>query len=475
VTNRKRFSLLAGVLTCISLCTLIFSLHQSSANEFVVFSLASAAVLALLAIVGEEMVVWFADKMTVTASNLPILLAVMFVGRTSAMVVGLLVGLWGWWRDKAIATAAFNAANFVFPVFLSGTTFMALRSTLGFSLNSVSLELLGCGALAGLIFHVSNLALVSVAGRVKYDHSIRSFWREEFGPFLQSTAILTALGVAVAGLYAEAGISTVVLLFIPLLASQYMFKLLVREREHLARQKELSDQYLEMNIGLAAAMVVLLDSKDEYTASHSAGVAMYCRDMAQVLGLPESDAEALHLAGLLHDLGKVGTPDAILRKEGSLTEPEWEYIRQHPGKGAEVLSHFVAYKDVAAIVRFHHERLDGSGYPDGVEGDRIPELSKILAVADSYHAMTSNRPYRKAMSSFEALQELRRIAGTSLEAQYVEALARVLRDKSLAYRDGTSTDFMLEYERGRINLRLRGQSLADLSGTAVAQEDPAVG
>jgi putative nucleotidyltransferase with HDIG domain len=304
---------------------------------------------------------------------------------------------------------------------------------------------------------------------------MRSFWREELGPFLQSMAILTALGVAVAGLYAEAGIATVVLLFIPLLASQYMFKLLLREREHLAKQKELSDQYLEMNIGLAAAMVVLLDSKDEYTASHSAGVAMYCRDMAQVLGLPEADAEALHLAGLLHDLGKVGTPDAILRKEGALTEPEWEYIRQHPGKGAEVLSHFVAYKDVAAIVRFHHERLDGSGYPDGVEGDRIPELSKILAVADSYHAMTSNRPYRKAMSSFEALKELRSIAGISLEAQYVEALARVLRDKSLAYRDGTSTDFMLEYERGRINLRLRGQSLADLSGTAVAQEDPAVG
>ena len=286
------------MLACAAACALVYSFHESSASEFTVLLSGSAVVLAFLAIVGEQLAVWFADKMTVTASNLPILLAIMFIGRTSAMVIGLFVGLWGVWREKTVGTAVFNTANFVFPVFLGGTVFMALHSTLRFSLHSVSLELLGCGALTGLIYHVSNLALLSVGARLKYDHSISSFWREELGPFLQSLAILTALGVAVAGVYAEAGIPTVVLLFIPLLASQYMFKLLLREREHLAKQKELSDQYLEMNIGLAAAMVVLLDSKDEYTASHSAGVAMYCRDMAQVLGLPESDAEALHLAGL---------------------------------------------------------------------------------------------------------------------------------------------------------------------------------
>jgi putative nucleotidyltransferase with HDIG domain len=227
-----------------------------------------------------------------------------------------------------------------------------------------------------------------------------------------------------------------------------------------------------MNIGLAAAMVVLLDSKDEYTAQHSAAVAMYCRDMAEILGLPEEEIEALHLAGLLHDLGKVGTPDAVLRKTATLDEEDWDFIRQHPEKGAEVLSHLAAYREVADIVRYHHERLDGSGYPMGVTAERIPELSKILAVADSYHAMTSDRPYRSARSSFEALQELRSISGHKLEGGYVEVLARVLRDKDLAYRDGSSTDFMGEYERGRINLRLRGKALADVSGLG-AQEDPA--
>ena len=132
---------------------------------------------------------------------------------------------------------------------------------------------------------------------VKYGRPIREFWREEMPPFLRSLAVLGLLGLVVAAVYATAGILAVALLFVPLFASQYMFKLLVREKEHVAKQKELSDQYLEMNIGLAVAMVVLLDSKDEYTAQHSAAVAMYCRDMAQALKLPEEEVEALHLAG----------------------------------------------------------------------------------------------------------------------------------------------------------------------------------
>jgi putative nucleotidyltransferase with HDIG domain len=281
----------------------------------------------------------------------------------------------------------------------------------------------------------------------------------------------------VASLYAIAGIAAVVLLFVPLFASQYVFQLLVREKQHLSHQKKLTDQYLEMNIGLAAAMVVLLDSKDQYTARHSAAVAMYCRDMATALGLPESQIEALHLAGLLHDLGKVGTPDAILGKAGALEPAEWEFIREHPMKGAEVLSHLVAYRDVADIVQYHHERLDGTGYPLGVKNGEIPELSKILAVADSYHAMTSDRPYRHAMSSFEALKVLRASAGSTYERKYVETLAQILRDKDLAYRDGTSTDFMGEYERGRISLKLRGAAFENSAEQPLGrgQSDPAVG
>jgi putative nucleotidyltransferase with HDIG domain len=353
--------------------------------------------------------------------------------------------------------------------------FEAVSGALGVSVAGLSVGLLAAGALAAVMFEASNLALLSLGMHIKYSRQLGSFWREEMPPFLRSLGVLLLLGLAIAALYAEAGIVAVALLFVPLFASQYMFKLLVREKQHLAKQKELSDQYLEMNIGLAAAMVVLLDSKDEYTAQHSAAVAMYCRDIASALQLPEEEAEALHLAGLLHDLGKVGVPDAVLRKTTVLDDQDWSFVREHPEKGAEVLSHLVAYQDVADIVRYHHERLDGSGYPCGMSAESIPELSKILAVADSYHAMTSDRPYHSARSSFEALKELRRMSGRTLDGRYVEALARVLRDKDLAYRDGSSTDFMVEYERGRINLRLRGRALADVTGLSEAQEGPAAG
>ena len=435
-----------------------------------------ALVFAVLAIIADEMSVEVSDRVTLNAGNLPILLAIMFTGRLPAIGVAVIVGLWGAWRESSRSVVVYNTANFVIAVFISSLAFDALLEPLGVQLDQITVGLLLAAAAAAIVFEATNLALLSLGMRVKYQREFRAFWREEMPPFLQSTAVLLALGLAIAALYAAAGIIAVTLLFVPLFAAQYMFKLLVREKEHVARQTELSDQYLEMNIGLAAAMVVLLDSKDEYTAQHSAAVAMYCRDMATALQLPEEDAEALHFAGLLHDLGKVGVPDAVLRKTKTLDEEEWEFIRQHPEKGAEVLSHLAAYQEVADIVRFHHERLDGSGYPLGIRAEAIPELSKVLAVADSYHAMTSDRPYRGARSSFEALKELRLMAGTTLEASYVEILAKVLRDKDLAYRDGSSTDFMGEYERGRINLRLRGHALADVSGLSSAQqEDPATG
>ena len=438
-------------------------------------ALRDALVFAVLAVIADEMSVEVSDRVTLAAGNLPILLAIMFTGRVPALGVAVAVGLWGAWRESSRTVVIYNTANFVVAVFLSSLAFDALVGSFGVALDQISVGLLAAGAVAAVIFEAVNLTLLSIGMRVKYGRKLRAFWRQEMPPFLRSLGVLLLLGLAIAALYAAAGIVAVALLFVPLLASQYMFKLLVRERQHLAKQKELSDKYLEMNIGLAAAMVVLLDSKDEYTAQHSAAVAMYCRDIALALDLPDEETEALHLAGLLHDLGKVGVPDAVLRKATTLDEEEWSFIKQHPEKGAEVLSHLATYQDVADIVRHHHERLDGSGYPSGITAEIIPEPSKILAVADSYHAMTSDRPYRGARSSFEALKELRLMAGATLDARYVEVLARVLRDKNLAYRDGSSTDFTGEYERGRINLRLRGQALTDVSGLAEAQEGPAAG
>jgi putative nucleotidyltransferase with HDIG domain len=474
-TSERNYRVLTACLAALAAGAFTFSLLFPGPIPLSASVLRDALILAVLAVIADEMAVEVADRVTLTAGNLPILLAVMYTGRIPAMAVAVTLGLWGAWRERTRVVVVYNAANFVVAAFLASLAFDATMGLFGASLTTVSVGLLVAGAVAAVVFEATNLAMLSLGMYVKYGKRLRAFWREEMPPFLRSLAMLTLLGLVVAALYAKAGIIAVVLLFVPLLASQYMFKLLVREKEHLAKQKELNDQYLEMNIGLAAAMVVLLDSKDEYTAQHSAAVAMYCRDIATALDLPEHDADALHLAGLLHDLGKVGVPDAVLRKTTVLDADDWACIREHPEKGAEVLSHLVAYQEVADIVRYHHERLDGSGYPSGIHGESIPELSRILAVADSYHAMTSDRPYHAARSSFDALKELRLIAGHTLDERYVEVLARVLRDKDLAYRDGSSTDFRGEYELGRINLRLRGKALTDVSGLAEVQEDPAAG
>lgn len=436
-------------------------------------ALANALVLVILAVVAEELSVPFSRRLTLAASNLPVLLAIMLLGLWPALLVAAVVGLWGFWREDSADIVLFNAANALCSAFLAWVVFASVQNAIGFPSGEFSWGLLVAGGLANAVHEFASLGVVSLGARWRYGTALGAFWRVEAMPFVRSLAILTALGLTVAAVYARAGVGSVVLLFVPLFAAQYMFKLLVREKEHVVVQRDLSDKYLDMNVGLAAAMVVLLDSKDQYTAQHSAAVAMYCRDIATSLGLSEDQKNTVHFAGLLHDLGKVGVPDAVLRKPSKLSREEWVLLRQHPAKGAEVLSHLAAYQGIADIVLYHHERLDGSGYPRGVKAERIPELSKILAVADTYHAMTSDRPYRLALSSFEALRELRAIAGASLEERYVEALARVLCDKSLAYRDGSSTDFMEEFERGRINLRLRGQTLADLSGVSGLREDPA--
>lgn len=474
--RERRFVVLAtaaglvAALSCVYVGVVVRTDSSLSAHAL------DAIILAFIAIVAEEMAVEVRERVTVAAANLPILLAIMFLGRLPTMAVVVVVGLWGSWREDSRAVAVYNCANLLISAFIAAWVFSYIRAHAAIPLNALTPQLLLAGAAAAVVFEGINDLMTSLGAWVKYGITPSAYWRGDLPPqFLQSMAVVVGLGLAVAALYATAGMIAVVLLFIPLFASQYMFRLLVRERAHVERQKELSDKYLEMNLGLAVAMVVLLDSKDQYTADHSAAVAMYCRDMARAAGMAEAEAEEIHLAGLLHDLGKVGTPDAILRKDSSLDEDEWGYIRQHPEKGAEVLSHLAAYQNVADIVRYHHERLDGTGYPFGLTSESIPDLSKMLAVADTYHAMTSDRPYRRALSSFEALKELRSMAGVALDARWVEILAGILRDKDLAYRDGSATDLMDEYERGRLNLRLRGEALADLSGLSRSRQDPAAG
>ncbi|HEX8120223.1 MAG TPA: diguanylate cyclase [Solirubrobacteraceae bacterium] len=177
-----------------------------------------------------------------------------------------------------------------------------------------------------------------------------------------------------------------------------------------------------------AAVLILaetLDLRDTGTAQHSQTVGRLCEQIATELGLEPDRVERVRLAGLLHDLGKIGVPDPILRKPGALTDAEWAEMRKHPELGARILSG-ASLDDISSWVLAHHERPDGRGYPSGLAGDEIPLEARILAVADSFEAMTSDRVYRSGMPVADAIDELRRCAGSQFDERVVEAFAGVL-------------------------------------------------
>ena len=173
---------------------------------------------------------------------------------------------------------------------------------------------------------------------------------------------------------------------------------------------------LEMaNISFAAALVATLDARDRYTAGHSAAVAVYSRDIAARMGLTEEEQQQIHLAGLVHDIGKIGLLPGLLEKEGPLTLEERRTMQTHSEIGERILAKVEDYGDIAEIVRHHHERVDGHGYPDGLSSDEIPLLARIIAVADAYNAMTSDRPYREAMPTRVARMRLAQAVGSQFD------------------------------------------------------------
>lgn len=177
---------------------------------------------------------------------------------------------------------------------------------------------------------------------------------------------------------------------------------------------------------IIAALVAAIEMTDGYTYGHSLRDAAYAAALADEMGLPPQQVENIRRGALLHDIGKVFVSERILRKSDELTDEEFESVRKHSALGAGVLSKVQALKDVARIVRHHHERFDGSGYPDGLADDRIPLGARVVAVVDAFGAMTTDRPYRKTMSVEEAVAELERHAGDQFDPRVVEAFLRLL-------------------------------------------------
>lgn len=185
-------------------------------------------------------------------------------------------------------------------------------------------------------------------------------------------------------------------------------------------------QRAESQASAAATLIAAVDARDSYTGAHSQAVVGHAVAVAHELGLTGPDVRDVELAALLHDVGKIAIPDAILHKKGSLTDKEWEVMRSHPILSESLISNVPHLAQLAPVIRAEHERWDGGGYPDGLAGEQIPLASRITLVCDAYHAMTSDRPYRQALSADQAKDEIAKGAGTQFCPAAAQALLSVL-------------------------------------------------
>jgi putative nucleotidyltransferase with HDIG domain len=234
------------------------------------------------------------------------------------------------------------------------------------------------------------------------------------------------------------------LFLVPAIAAQSLYRL-YQDQRRLAQDLGVVNQRLERaNLSFATALVATLDARDRYTAGHSAAVAIYARDIAGRLGLSEDEQQLAHLCGLVHDIGKIGLAPGLLEKPGALTLEERRQMQEHSAIGERILAKVEDYAEIATIVRHHHERMDGMGYPDGITGTDIPLISRILAVADAYNAMTSDRPYRDAMPSRVARMRLAQGIEGQFDTDVVAAFEAILAGAGEDYRTATRLDFTLE-------------------------------
>ena len=304
-------------------------------------------------------------------------------------------------RRRGAAKTAFDAGQMAVVGGVTGLTFEILRASSGPSLTSNALAYV----LAAVVYVIVNSALAS--GVVALHH--RPFGRlwllalREGGVFYVAMA---PLGALLANAYAQ---SPWTLLYFPLL-----FWVIYKGFE----------LYAHLRTDTSNALVVLadtIDRRDPYTYQHSMRVAGYVSQMARELRLPADVTELVVSAAHIHDLGKISIDNRILFKEGPLTDEERRQVNTHPAAGAELAGQFSLYGEGADIIRHHHERWDGTGYPDGLVGYTIPLGARIIAVADVYDAMTSDRPYRRALSHEVAVSELIRGSGTQFDVRVVEA------------------------------------------------------
>lgn len=307
---------------------------------------------------------------------------------------------------------AFNVAQIAVSAGLAG----AIWGTTGHSQGIANVESVPWALLALTVYFCSNTLAVSTIVSLASSLPIRVTWWRTYRNVLTPWLAMLSVGMLVAVLWTMAPWS-IALAAVPLAGLYYA----------LRNSVSLQTQTVESLFNLAD----ILDARDPYTHGHSLRVGEYAQQLAIRLGASIDEAQTIFLAGRLHDIGKCAINNEVLRKPGPLTSEEHGHMCQHAEVGGNMLAHFALFKEVASYVRGHHERWDGKGYPDRLVGEEIPWGSRVIAVADSFDAMTTDRPYRRGMSEAAAIGLLSEGAGTQWDARVVEGFLDMLREGRL--------------------------------------------
>ena len=374
---------------------------------------------------------------------LPTLFAAVLFGPLAAAVVGAasmlgdpeLIAKRDPDRAPRLKWATYTSTRFIGGAamgFAAQATLAAVPSEFG-KLVAASLA----GAVVGEVLDVLFSALTaSVRGRPISD-AIRTI----VPVVLTSAPVYAPIVALLAFMYVRVSPWTLALFLVPAMAAQRLYGLYQEQRQLAVDLSEANETLERANLQFAAALIATLDARDRYTAGHSAAVAIYSRDIAQRMGLADEIRDQAYLCGLVHDIGKIGLPPGLLEKPGALTLEERRQMQEHSAIGERILAHVNEYSEIATIVRHHHERIDGQGYPDGLVDVDIPLVSRIIAVADAYNAMTSDRPYRDAMPSRVARLRLAQAVDSQFDTAAVAAFEAILASADEEYRLAKRPDF----------------------------------
>ena len=321
-----------------------------------------------------------------------------------------------------------------------GLLFEGLAQVTDLDTDNVTFAIAVFGAF--VLCNVLNFALIAGAMSVHLGLPVSREVRTVYVPVLPSELASALLTASVAVVYRETGLGALVLLALVFVVFQFLLRELLRSQR---RAEELA----ALQLGVLASMVDTLAMRDRMTARHSAAVARYARALAEAHGCPRDQQDLVHTAGLLHDIGKFSFPDSILLAPAPLTEEDWKIVRRHPEEGARVVARMEPYAPVAEIILGHHERWDGQGYPQKLAGEAIPLLSRMVTVADAYDVMIARDSYRTPLTPSEAIEEMRRVAGTHLDPTLVDEFVSLLERKGLRFRHADDADFEaeLDFER----------------------------